>query len=306
MSASDDYLAVSATSERVQPELDDAVLRSIAQSYYAGVASGALNPTRDGSLADFFPANYGLAQAYSPTQLQAIAARYAVGDAPPAPIGYAPISATISEDRVSDRVAQLAALPINGGTTITTKAPTMSTAGGGFGGLPTGGPGLPALPAGTPNIWGAIGQQLLNAGVTAAGNWAVNKIGQLTGTGGDQGGGGPPAVGTGGTVFGGQGGINLPMGGQQGAGGVVFQPGKGWVLRRTYNKVQTIDRRGHIDKMGNFVLNAPRMNVLNPHALHRAMRRVSGFHHVATEALKFMGYHVTGHAKPTKHKRRKR
>jgi len=101
-------------------------------------------------------------------------------------------------------------------------------------------------------------------------------------------------------------GIDLPMGGQQGAGGIVYQPGKGWVLRRTYNRTYTVDRRGHITRDGHFELNAPRMNVLNPHALSRAYRRMTGFAHAARRGLQMFGLKVSGHAKLKGGKRRRR
>jgi hypothetical protein len=66
--------------------------------------------------------------------------------------------------------------------------------------------------------------------------------------------------------------------------GTIWYHGRLYVLR-TNGRLQRVTRNRQTGQ----IVPAPKsINVLNPHALHRSMRRVEGFHHVATSALKHM------------------
>jgi len=227
---------------------------AIAANYEAGVASGMLIPSRDGDLADFLA-----------------------------------VSGADASMSINERVAQLSQLPINGGKglTVTTTGPGMGIS------IP------PGAAAGAGDILkralGSVGQGLINQGVESASDWLKRQFGTAGYSEDKPQGGvvGPPRIGTK-MPIGGQGGIDLPIGGMQGAGGVVYQPGKGLVLRQSYTGTWTRDRRVKFDAYGNIVLRPRRMNVLNPHALSRAFRRTQGFAHVAKAALSAFGLHVSG------------
>lgn len=67
------------------------------------------------------------------------------------------------------------------------------------------------------------------------------------------------------------------------ADGTIWKGGKLYIMRQN-GRLQHVTR----DKFGNIIPASKRMNVLNPHALSRSMRRVQGFHTVATAAIKHM------------------
>lgn len=209
-------------------------------------------------------------------------------------VGYADITGLANANlSISERVAQLQSLPINGGIgTVTTTSPTMGIS------IPPISPGS-APPGGLGGLARQLGQGIINQGVESAADWLKRQLfggfAEDKPQGSSGGGGQVPRIGQGGVVMGGRGGIDLPMGGEQGAGGVIFVPGKGMVLRRSYGPVTiTRDTKVKFDQYGNLVLRPKRMNVLNPHALARAFRRTQGFAHVAKSALQMFGMHVSG------------
>lgn len=180
--------------------------------------------------------------------------------------------------------------------------PYMPGQGGGPPLLPSGGFGGGITPsAGGGGVLGQIGRTLIDQATKEGLDWLSRGISRTFGSGGQGGSGGPVVpAGKGGTLgtggMGGVGGIDLPMGGQQGAGGVIFKPGTGFVLRRSYGPaVINRDRKVRMNRMGYWELVPPRMNVLNPHALARAYRRMDGFQAFAKKALRHFGFHVTKH-----------
>lgn len=80
--------------------------------------------------------------------------------------------------------------------------------------------------------------------------------------------------------------------------GTIWYKGHLYVYRQTASggRMQRVTR----DRRTGAIIPAPKqMNVLNPHALHRSMRRVEGFHRVASSALK----HMEKWARKTQHRR---
>lgn len=147
-----------------------------------------------------------------------------------------------------------------------------------------------------PSTGNPLGDLLRNLGQNPLGNPAVNDI--LTRLGGSFAPGGP---GTSVTTTRSQGGTlgGTGTGGVPGtAGGVVYQPGKGYVWRQTKPAIaRTVDRKVHMTANG-WQLNKPRMNPLNPHAAARAFHRLDALVGFSKKVLHGFGFHVSGHLKP--------
>lgn len=120
------------------------------------------------------------------------------------------------------------------------------------------------------------GRRIIKAGAGAVAAGGAFEAGGRVVRGG--GGAAPPGgaidMGRGGAVMNGGGGMAMPNGMTMKA-GKYYAPGAGGRLRRVTG----------MDPFGNFIFAKPTLNVLNPHALRRANRRLTGFGKFAKRTL---------------------